>query len=112
MLTIGCTLLILVAVLLPGSNVPDVGVAGIDKVAHFVLFAIWVIALRRDFGGNFKWHWGFLIGLFFSVLTEVAQIVVEGRSFDVTDIVADACGLLFGLLTGPLVLRWVSKFVG
>ena len=90
---------------------PDVDVVGIDKVAHVGLFALWAIAVRRDFGINFKWQWTLAFGLVFSVMTEVLQIAVDGRSFDVTDIIADAGGLLSGLLAGPLFLKWVYRLI-
>lgn len=110
--TIFVTLLILVAVLLPGSHVPDVRIVGIDKVAHFGLFAMWVTAVRYDFGDRFKWYWALTAGMAFSVLTEVLQILVEGRSFDLTDIIADICGLAFGLFAGKVLLIWVNRLIG
>ncbi len=97
--------------MLPGSSVPDVDIVGIDKVAHVGLFALWAIALRRDFAGNFSWQWTLACGLVFSAMTELLQIAVEGRSFDVTDIIADAGGLVLGLLAGPLLLKWVHRLI-
>ena len=77
LLTTLSTLIILLAVLLPGSKVPDVDIVGIDKAAHFILFAMWIIAVRHDFDQGFKWAWALLVGLTFSVMTEVLQITVE-----------------------------------
>jgi len=104
--TILSTLLILVAVLLPGPQLPDINIVGIDKLAHFALFMIWATALRRDFGNNFRWPWVFAVGVAFSILTEILQIMVEGRSFDYADILADGVGLIAGILMGGYFLSW------
>jgi VanZ family protein len=104
------SLLILVAVMLPGAQVPDVNIVGIDKVAHFSLFFVWALGIRRDFGTSFRWPVALVAGLAFSWLTEILQIAVEGRTFDWTDIVADAVGLIFGIIVGRLVLQWLSRF--
>lgn len=97
--------------MLPGSQIPDVDVVGIDKLAHFVLFCLWALAVRRDFGSSFRWPLAVMTGLVFSWITEILQIAVEGRTFDWTDIVADAVGLVSGLLMGRFVLQWLSRFV-
>ena len=108
--TILTTLLILVAVLLPGSKLPDVDVVGIDKAVHFGLFFIWALALRFDFGARFRWPWALVIGLLFTVATEVFQIVVDGRTFDRWDIVFDSLGLAVGLCLGPFIIPRVHKW--
>lgn len=104
------TILILVAVLLPGSKIPAVGFQGIDKLAHFTLFYLWSLAVRFDFSTNFKWVVTFIAGLVFSYLTEVLQLLVEGRAYDYYDILADSIGLSIGLLTGSFVLRMILRF--
>ena len=107
--TIFTTILILVAVLLPGSNLPDVDIVGIDKLAHFTLFTMWSISVRRDAGPAFRWIICLIAGVLFSLFTEVLQILVEGRSFDWYDLIADAAGLLFGLAIGSFILRLIQK---
>jgi VanZ family protein len=108
--TIFVTVLILVAVLLPGSKIPSVGFQGIDKLAHFTLFYMWSLAIRFDFNNNFKWIIGFIAGLTFSYLTEVLQLLVEDRAFDYYDIIADTAGLSVGLATGIFVLKIITRF--
>jgi VanZ family protein len=104
------SILILIAVLLPGSNVPDVNIAGFDKVVHIGMFGLWAWAIRYDF---FLSRFNFLLamsaGLAFSLFTELLQIFVEGRSFDWTDMVADGVGLVLGLVTGGWVARYLRK---
>jgi VanZ family protein len=105
------TALIWVAVLLPGSNIPDVGISGIDKLAHFTLFFLWSLAVRYDFTKNFKWLIVWIVGLLFSISTEVLQIFVEDRSYDVWDMVADTLGLSVGLFIGTAALRLLLSLI-
>jgi len=108
--TISITLLILIAVLLPGSAVPDVGNFGLDKIVHFLLFFAWAVALRFDFASLNK-ILVFVIGIVFSCLTEVLQLFTEDRSFDFFDMLADAVGLATGLILSHLVIRILSSAV-
>ena len=108
--TLIATALILIAVLLPGSKVPDVGMGGIDKLVHFTLFYVWSLAIRFDFEKKFNWKIGWLTGFAFSFLTEGLQILIEGRTFDYYDILLDVIGLTAGLLTGNYVLKLVFRF--
>jgi len=104
------SLLIIIAVLIPGKNLPDVGVGGYDKVIHMGMFLLWALAVRYDFDTKpFRYIVFLVTGLLFSVLTEVLQLVVEGRGFDVYDMVADTTGLVAGLLIGGRVIRWLKQ---
>lgn len=103
-------MLILVAVLLPGSQVPDVSFDGIDKLVHIALFALWAVCVRLDFTPGFRWQLWLAGGLLFSFLSEVLQIMVEDRTFDWMDIIADTAGLLLGMSTGGLLIRWLNRF--
>lgn len=100
-LAIIVSVLIIIAVLIPGSNIPEVGFTGVDKFVHIVMFSSWAIAIRYDFPSVKPWL-VFVLGLGFSLFTEILQLFVEGRSFDLYDMVADGIGLLLGLiLTRP-----------
>lgn len=108
--TLLASTLIIIAVLLPGSKVPDVGIGGFDKLVHIGMFAVWAVAVRFDFNSrSFPFVPVFFAGLLFSVLTEVLQLLVEGRSFDVYDMAADAIGLVLGLLVSGRVLKLVKR---
>jgi VanZ family protein len=108
--TVIVSLLIIIAVLIPGSNLPDVSLGGLDKIVHIGMFATWAVAIRYDFyNKGFKFLPLFLAGLAFSLLTELVQLMVEGRTFDVYDMLADAIGLLIGLLISGQILKLVSK---
>ena len=102
--------LIIIAVLIPGSKVPDVRIGGIDKLVHIGMFALWAVAVRFDFNSrSFPVVLVFLAGLLFSFITEVLQLLVEGRTFDLYDMAADAIGLVLGLLVSGRVLKIVKK---
>ena len=104
------SVLIIIAVLIPGSNIPAVNIVGFDKFVHLGMFATWAVAVRYDLHPKFnRLYLIVLAGLFFSLLTEVLQIQVEGRTFDIYDMVADTAGLLAGLLVSNKILALMNK---
>lgn len=105
------SVLIIIAVLIPGKDLPDVSIGGYDKLIHIAMFATWAVAVRYDFNTRFRFAAIFIAGLLFSLLTEVLQLLVEGRSFDLYDMVADAAGLVLGLLLSGWVLKWVDRLM-
>lgn len=110
--TVSVSVLIVIAVLIPGEDLPDVGLGGFDKLVHVCMFIVWAVAVRYDLNTKaFPWLLIIFSGLAFSALTEVLQLLVEGRTFDLYDMVADAIGLACGLLiSGPLV-KWIRTRV-
>ncbi|MBU0928095.1 MAG: VanZ family protein [Spirochaetes bacterium] len=99
-LTILVASLILVAVLLPGSAVPDgPSIPGFDKMVHFVMFLALAVAAHIDFfvarGGRAVA--AVLAALAFSACTELAQLAVDGRSAELLDMAADMAGFSVGL---------------
>lgn len=110
-LTITVSLLIIVAVLIPGSNIPDVGIGGFDKIVHIGMFGLWAVAVRHDFDTEpFRFFLVFLAGMLFSILTEVLQLVAEDRTFDIYDMAADGIGLIGGLLVSGKVVKLLKRF--
>ncbi len=104
------TVLIIIAVLIPGSDLPEVGIGGFDKFVHITMFMTWAWAVRWDFSSEkFRFVLAFFVGLLFSLLTEVLQLLVEGRSFDIYDMAADAIGLAVGLISSGPVVRLVNR---
>ncbi len=106
--TILVSLGILVVVLLPGSTIPNPRIVGLDKIVHFTMFFTWIGVVRYDFSLLKKWHL-LLIGLSFGVLTELFQLFVEARSFEVYDLLADGVGVIAGLLLSPYLLSLFRK---
>lgn len=100
--------LIVIAVLIPGSNIPDVNMVGVDKFVHIAMLATWAIAIRFDFSPLKPWL-VLVLGLFFSLFTEILQLFIEGRSFDLYDMMADGVGLLLGLALAPIATKIIRQ---
>lgn len=108
--TVVVSVLIVVAVLIPGPDLPDVDIGGFDKLIHLGMFGAWAFAVRYDFDRTPFPYFGFLLaGILFSGVTEVLQLLVEGRTFDFYDMAADAVGLLAGFAISAPVLKWWRK---
>jgi VanZ family protein len=101
------TVIILVAILWPGSKLPDLKIVGFDKIAHFCIFLGWAVAVVHDF--NPKWYVLLLAAFLLALLTEVIQLKVEGRTFDLYDLLADATGAIVGLAVSAFVIRITQK---
>lgn len=93
--------LILIAVLMPGSSLPHgPRIPGFDKIIHFAMFFALALAVRYDFrpiGGR-----RLLVALatmtVFAAITELCQLFVPGRSCDAFDLLTDVAGFMAGLL--------------
>lgn len=95
------TLLIMVALTIPGRAIPDSNILQLDKLIHAGLFLVltllWLAALS---------HASLLRGMIilaamlaYAVLTEVYQEVMPiGRSADMLDSLADAAGAIIAFL--------------
>lgn len=109
--TVVVSVLIIIAVMIPGQDLPDVEIGGYDKLIHLCMFATWAVAVRYDFKtGPRKFFMIFGAGLLFSLLTEILQLPVEGRSFDPYDMAADGAGLIAGLLVSGPAIRVLERF--
>ncbi len=95
------TVLIVAACSIPGRDLPEMDVVGLDKLVHFTLFAglgwLWMRALHRPLK---KRMWRVLTaGLAFAVLTELYQgLLPFDRIPDPYDALANALGLGTALL--------------
>jgi VanZ family protein len=101
---VGATLMVAVLSLLPGNDLPAVGIS--DKFEHIIAYA--VLALL---GGLAIPGATVLLAVGLSALgvaMEICQMVVPGRSAEIGDAVADAIGVCLSLV--PLaVLRLVRR---
>jgi len=109
--TASISILILIVVLIPGNNLPDINpFIGFDKLVHIGLFGTWALAVYYEFRRpEFNLFLVFVVGISFSLFTEVLQLFVEARTFDVYDLFADAAGLIIGLTVSPYVLQMFKK---
>lgn len=100
-LTIIATALVLTAVLWPGSQIPSTKLP-IDKLVHFTMFTGWTSAFILEFEA--KWPKALIAGLLFALITELVQIPVEKRAFDVNDLLADGAGVLFAIANSSWII--------
>lgn len=110
MATVAVSCLILVAVSLPGSSLPEgPGIPGLDKAVHCLLFLSLAVAVRRDFRprGLKAILAAAAFGLGFSILTEAIQLAVDGRSAELLDAIADLAGFVIGM-----TVRLPAAFLG
>lgn len=107
------TLLILVACIIPGREVPDVHLPFVDKWVHFLLFGgfsfLWLCTRVRP-----VWFTGILVFLAAVLLGYLVELIqgsgiTSGRSYDVYDIYADAVGGLLGVLLFFLLRKILRK---
>lgn len=99
--TLIASILILIAILMPGSGIPSVGIPHIDKFVHLGMFA----TLSLCYYGEYVWHnkklpqvfWPWISMEGYALLTEIMQLFVEGRSCDFFDFVADSTGILLAI---------------
>ncbi len=95
------TLMIVLALSVPGSGLPNVSVAHFDKVVHFFFFAVlawaWMQALEAPI--NRRALIVLAAGITFAILTEVYQgALISGREADGLDALADSLGLTVSVL--------------
>lgn len=104
--TILSVVLVLVAIMMPGSDVPSVGIPNLDKVVHCGMFGFVTMCYYWEYYRKERKVPSLVIPLIvliaFSGLTEIIQIYVPGRSCDYRDLMADTIGIL--LMT--LIARW------
>lgn len=105
------TVLILIACLLPGNEVPDVKIPMIDKWVHFIIFGgftfLWLCVKRYR-----NLRFGIimlLLAVAFGYAVELLQGsgITPGRSYDLMDVVADGIGGAIGVLIF-FILRTIS----
>jgi VanZ family protein len=84
---------------------------GLDKVAHFFEFALQGFLLSLGFfnalslSPNVKSILAFLTGLSMGILDEFHQLFVPFRTSDLHDALADAAGVVFGILVFRYLLE-------
>lgn len=97
-----CTLL-----LLPGQLFVDVGLPRADLVVHLTMMA-GVTAL--GIAAYERYRLPMVLGLgIIAILSEIVQIIVPYRYFDLTDLAANAVGITLGLIAGIIVTPIVLK---
>ena len=98
-LAVGWALIIVAACSIPGTDLPEVEIKWIDKVAHFSLFLVlawlWLDAIEGPTARRILRV--LILGSVFGILTELYQgILPWERSPDILDALANTAGLVAG----------------
>lgn len=113
--TLAVVALILIAILMPGDSVPEVGIPGIDKVIHFGMFFTLAVVFYLEYFKNNKklpiWYYAFAVIFIFASSTEVMQIFAIDRSMDLLDLSADIIGIFIGIILTTIYVRGLSKAI-
>ncbi len=106
--TIVWALLIATLVLLPGRNMPQLGSAiiSVDKAVHASLFFVLTFLMNVGFAKQSSYPWlrnkaflyTFILSIAYATIVEVMQLFSEGRSFEISDMVANISGCFAGFL--------------
>jgi VanZ family protein len=104
--------LIFVVSSIPKLPSPDIGIVFIDKIAHFLEYAVLVVLALRAFsrppisaGGYRLYLIGMLAALVYAVADEYHQSYVPGRTADWYDVLADSLGIGCGAMVYRLMGR-------
>ncbi|WP_236252934.1 VanZ family protein [Echinicola sp. 20G] len=111
--------LLLALILSPGDKLPSAAkIPGLDKVAHFSLFAGLLLLWNRALNSRDKkftkqiFITNYLVfGIIFAILVEVIQQMVPNRAFDLLDIVANLSGSFVGTVCFYILYKKKSKLV-
>lgn len=103
------TILIFVACLIPGRDVPSVNFPLMDKWVHFVIFGgfsfLWLAVFQRS--DLKKRVLFFLLAVLMGYAVELLQGsgITSGRSYDMWDVLADGIGGALGVMLFYLLER-------
>lgn len=96
------TVMILIACLIPGNEVPDVHIPLIDKWVHFIIFGgftfLWLCFLKQATAKNGLWMLALALILGYAVELLQGSGITTGRSYDLYDVLADGIGGLLGTI--------------
>lgn len=97
------TLVIMVALFIPGPDLPSVGVDHLDLLVHVSLFGAWGAAVQWE--RRPSWPISIALAVGFGVGSELLQKLAVQRTFSWLDIAADIVGVLLGT---AIVKGWRS----
>ena len=89
----------------------------VRKLAHFSIYTvggILIFGFCETFSGltkTRKVQLTLLVGVLYAISDELHQKFVSGRSCQITDVLIDSCGVIFGMLLVLLVVEMLKKRV-
>ncbi len=98
---------------LPGSNLPSFPVGNLDKIAHFVEFAVLAALIMRtnrlrNISAGRSIVFTLILGAGYGILMELIQRFVPGRNADLYDAVFNTAGVVIGIAIG-IAIRGVKS---
>jgi VanZ family protein len=114
--TISWAVMILFLTLTPGHAMPDLSIwdlLSFDRFAHLFVFGILVLLMTVGFTKQYTYLFlrfnafklSFLFSLAFSIVIELAQSAIPGRTLEINDFIANATGCLTGSLLFYLIYK-------
>lgn len=86
---------------IPGSEFPKEPFSGFSVLVHLVEYSIlgmlWYRVLKK------KFIVVLIIGMLYGISDEIHQLFVPFREFSVLDMIADAAGVIIGVITGKRI---------
>lgn len=101
-LAISWTLIIVALCSIPGQDLPEIDIIGIDKLVHLAMFAIFgLLWLRTSETLNIRTGVSIILaGILFGIGTEIYQEFLDiGRLMDPYDAIANSIGVTGAVLT-------------
>jgi len=97
--------LIIVLSSLPGLGVPQIRIIALDKIIHFIEYAVFAVLIFRSFSniseklqGRVIVFFSMLFVVLFALFDELYQSYIPGRSSDPFDFLFDVLGALIIIL--------------
>ncbi len=115
-------MIILLVISYPGENIPDsdlLKIPYIDKVIHFVLFAVLGTLLVYGFGKKQRGKrlqgrqliLCIVLGITYGILTEYVQYCcLSDRHGNLPDVIANGFGTIFGVVVSARLFRKIFDF--
>lgn len=112
-LTILAVILILVLILMPASDIPSVGIPGIDKLVHCGMFGFLTLCYYGEYYYKHKNKPRALYAMgsvaMYAALTELMQLYVPGRACDFIDWLADCTGIILAVICFGAFIKWLKE---
>jgi len=88
----------------------------IRKIAHFSIYTclgFLLFSLFRTYKlkAKFRFTYSFILGFLYACSDEIHQKFVGGRSSEITDVLIDSLGVLFGIFISFIMCKFVIKIL-
>ena len=103
----------------PGSQLPERIVFGLDKIIHLGLYFVLGFLIlvgegkrrKETFYVSGAQYFGVVIAILYGVLLEIYQLeMTQGRSFDFGDAIANAIGVILGWICFSIIYKRTLKY--